>query len=300
MLLRAEGDPPPLHQAYLGDPARLTELGRGIEALRSRRDPSLVDAFFARYAPLHREREQALPLDLSMEDWQGGWLEVRDLLRGTMVKLSVPRHQGRARVRKLGWLELGQELARARALQRAHAPEPVLDNQRERVRMAFLGAGWVDRNAPASPLYTSEREFWLEPVRVERNERGEVEVAIGERSPRDSAQEAWSRAQSLVERGIELCLEPLADPVGLGATGFLHTEGLPLFDTRSTAHAGWVEPTWIPSFLVGSGAQGIESHVRPRPGPREQDLRETRRRLAQAAEQAAADGSALVWWDEPF
>lgn len=300
MLLRAEGDSPPLHQAYLGDPARLAELGRALELLRIRRDPTQIEAFFARYAAAHREAEQAVAIDLPLEDWQGGWLEVSDLLRASMVKLSVPKHEGRARVRKLGWIALERELARARALLRAHAPEPLIDNQRERVRRAFLGAGWDERNAPPSPLLTSDREFWLEPVRVETNERGEPEVTIGSRLPADSAQEAWSRVASLVENGIELCLAPLAEPLGLGANGFLHAEGRPLFETRSAPHAGWVEPSFMPSFLVGSGALGIESHVRSRPGARDEELGEARRRLRRAAERAAEDGSALVWWDEPL
>ena len=74
---------------------------------------------------------------------------------------------------------------------------------------------------------------------------------------------------------------------------------LPLASLRRL-HPGWVEPTWIPSFLVGSGALGIESHVRPRPGVRDHDLAAARRRLGEAAARAADAGSALIWWDEPF
>lgn len=300
MLLFAEGDTPPLHQAYLADPALLAELGRALTALRSRREVSTIDALFRRRAREHREREQEIVLELTLEDWQAGWLEVRDLLRSQMARLSVPRRSGRACVRKLGWIGLERELKRTRALLRANAPESVLDDQRARVLSAFLASGWDEGARPKSPAPALDLDFWTAPVTEEPNERGEIEISVAGLSPRESAQAAWAQAQALLEAAIEICLPPLADPLGLGALGTLDPVGTPLWDPAESAHRGWVEPTWLPRYAAGRDAIGIEAHVRPREGVPERDLERSARRLKDAAERASAEGSALVWWDDPL
>lgn len=294
MLLLATGGEPPYHEAFVADPDRLAELGAALEALRSARDFRPIQAFFARYESAHRAAERGLALTISRRKWQARRLEVRDLLGRDLGARGRELDGDSVEVRKLGWVQLDKELGRARALLRIGAPSTVVDGQRERVRRAFLATGWNDRHAP-EPAAPPELEFWSWPVRAQAS----GEIVIGDLDGPSSEQLGWGRAQELVERGLELCIPPLAEPAGLGGHGSLDAEGTPLVSPASAAHRGWVDPSWAPLFRVGREALGIEARVRARPEAIPEALERRQARLAEAARLAAERGLALVWWLDP-
>jgi hypothetical protein len=299
MLLFAGGGEAPFHQAFPADAGRIAELRAALSRLRTERDPQPIDAFFRRYEAAHRAAERAVALEVSSRKWQARWLEVKDFLRSGMPAVASVREQGdRVIVRKLGWVRLDRELGRARSLLRIGAPKSVVSGQRDRVRDAFLATGWDDRHAPQG-RELPELEFWSLPVQVVRDGSGQSELRIGDLDPKQSEQQAWSRAQEIVERGVELCVEPLAEACGLAGHAGLEAAGELLIDPRGAAHDGWIEPSVCPSYRIGEAASELERAVVPRQGSSSEEVERAHARFADAARRAAESGRALVWWLDP-
>lgn len=298
MLLLSLGGEPPYHQAFLADAARLLELRAALGPLREARDAAPIAAFFERHEAVHLAAERAIPLEVSKRKWKARWLEVRDFLGKEMPSGVEVREEPDERVivRKLGWVRLDRELGRARALQRIGAPDVVLTGQRERVRAAYVTTGWNGDPRPTLRPPAVDTEFWALPVRVDP---GSSQVSIGHLDAHESEQQSWGNAQEILERGLALCVPPLSEPVGLGGHANLDATGDDLIDASRPAHPGWVEPTWRPCFRVGAAARGLEAAVSARSGADPEHVAEARQRLARAAETAARDGSALVWWLDP-
>jgi hypothetical protein len=299
MLLYAGGGEGPFHQAFLANAQRIAELRAALTKLRLERDVAAIDAFFSQHEAVHREAERAVPLEVSDRKWHARYLEVEDFLASRIHRAAKLREQnGHVVVRKLGWVQLDRELGRARALRRIGAPASVVHGQRDRVRAAFLATGWDERHAPHAPPLP-DLEQWSLPVSSVRHADGTTELQIGDLDSQHAEQQAWRGAQELVERGLELCIAPLAEAAGLGGHASLDADGETLIDTGAPAHPGWIEPSWRPCFRVGSAALGIDSGVTPRSGSDPEDVARVRARLAAAAVSAAASGSALVWWLDP-
>jgi hypothetical protein len=298
MLLFAAGGEAPFHQAFLADRERVSELRSALSRLRSARDWQPIDDYFRRHEAEHRAAERAVALEVSPRKWQARWLEVKDFLGSRMPSASL-REQGElVIVRKLGWVRLDRELGRARALRRIGAPPSVIAGQRDRVCAAFLAAGWDEQHAPGTPALP-DLEFWSLPVHVAAAANGGSELRIGDLDPKQAEQQAWGRAQELVERGIELCIAPLDEASGLGGHALLEAEGEPLLDTRQPAHPGWIEPSWRPRYRVGAGAAALGQAVVPRDDSSSEAFERARARFAEAATGAAESGRALVWWLDP-
>jgi hypothetical protein len=299
MLLIAAGGEAPYHQAFRADAGRIAELGAALTRLRAERDWQPIDAFFRRHEAAQRAAERAVPLEVSARKWQARWLEVKDFLGSGMPSAAPPRAPDECLiVRKLGWVKLDRELGRARALRRVGAPSSVVAGQRDRVRKAFLATGWEEQHAPPPPQLP-DLEFWSLPVQLLRAASAAPELRIGDLDPKQAEQQAWSRAQELVERGIELCIEPLDEASGLGGHATLDADGKLLIDTRQAAHPGWIEPSWRPSYRVGAAARELGRAVVPRADSSIEAVERVRARFAQAAERADETGQALVWWLDP-
>ncbi len=284
-------------RAFLANATRVGELSDALTALRSTREAAGIKAFFERYEAPHRQAERTQPLRIARAEWQEKWLEVKDLLGSRMPRVVAPSQDNDVTVRKLGWVKLGKELPRAWALLRAGAPEPVVSAQKKCVRAAYRAAGWDDQYAPAPPDLP-DFEFWSLPVRAAHDDRGAVELRIGELDPQTSEQQAWGHAQEVIERGVELCLPPLAEPLGLGTSLRVVGAGRPLIDTTPGACAGWVEPCWSPLFQVDATAMNIASVRGADADVDSAELETARGRLSQAARAAGPDGLALIWWWE--
>jgi hypothetical protein len=251
------------------------ELSEALGVLRAARDPRPIRAFFARYEAACRDAERAEPLRIARREWQDTWLEVKDLLASRMPRLAAPSRANDVIIRKLGWLKLNRELARAWALLRVGAPEAIVLQQKKRVRAAYLATGWDDEHAPAPPALP-DFDFWLDP--------------------QASEQQAWAHAEELNERGVAMCIPPLAEPLALGESIRVAGTGRKLVDDAVPPCAGWVEPSNSPRFVVGRDALGIDTTLSADDGVQPERLEAARALLARAAELAASEGRALIWW----
>ncbi len=285
MLLLSLGGEPPFHQALLADAGRVRQLGQALTRLRSELDRSPVMEFFAAHADGHERAEREVPLAISARKWKARLLEVKDFLGSKLPTDVKPRESADGYlIRKLGWVNLDRELSRARSLVRIGAAEPVLAGQRKRVLAAFRATSFEERHAPP-PRRPPEFDFWITDGR-------DLEATTRE-------QQAWSHAQELVERGLELCAPPLEEPIGLGGHASLELSGTPLIDESSAPHAAWVEPSWRPEYLIGRDALAVRGAIRPKPGADPSAAEAVAERLGRAAERASAAERALVWWIGP-
>ncbi|MCB9581437.1 MAG: hypothetical protein H6717_30680 [Polyangiaceae bacterium] len=229
------------------DASRIEELSRALGALRAGRDPAGMRVFLARYEADQRQAERGESLVIPRRAWQERWLEVRDLLGNRMPRVTVPNQGSDVVVRKLGWKRLQKETARAWELLRVAAPDAVVAKQKDTVRAAYRAAGWADKYAPEPPP-AIDLDFWSLPVHEESDG-----IWIGELEPEVAEQHAWLHAQELMERGVALCAPPLTEPDELEQA--LPVLGKPLLDTARPAARGWVEPSLLPRYTVGSEAE---------------------------------------------
>ncbi len=287
-----EGDAPTT-RAFLANKNRVLDLSNALARLRTLRDAGPIREFFERHEAACRQAELTEPMRVERREWQSAWLEVKDLLGSRMPKVVAGSEATEVVVRKLGWLKLKKQLALAWALLRVGAPEVIATQQKNRVRAAYLATGWDEKYAPSPPA-PPELDFWSLPVRTSDDDP--LAIRIGELDPQTSEQQAWGHAQELIERGVELCVPPLAQPLSLGASIALAADGEPLVDTTTPACAGWVEPNNLPRFVIGESALGLVSSVR---GPKDAPpkvLEDARECLAGAARTAASEHLALLWW----